>query len=247
MSNTMLTKERPILFRDWEVRATMDGRKGVFRRTITYVNRIGEVTEFQRSDTKGYDWIMRDREMRWNDLRHADIISRSRYGVPGDRLWVREAWCQKLDDDARFVYNAEGNLDSSCCWYRADGIHVYKGDGDGGIQYTKSGLEASAWSPSVHMPRWASRITLEIVSVGVERLQEITEEEAEREGVERIDQTSRFVDFGSGPVQVHPHTSDYRHAFAVLWDKSHERNVSDWYANLWVWRVEFKRVTQEDK
>jgi hypothetical protein len=240
----MLTKERPILFRDWEVRATMDGRKGVFRRTITYVNRIGEVMEFQRSDTKGYDWIMRDREMRWNDLRHADIISRSRYGVPGDRLWVREAWCQKLDDDARFVYNAEGNLDSSCCWYRADGIHVYKGDGDGGIQYTKSGLEASAWSPSVHMPRWASRLTLEIVSVGVERLQDITEEDARKEGVD-------WVGDGGSPYGIMGIPASWgktaKHAFAVLWDPPYAWPGFGWDVNPWVWRVEFKRVAQEDK
>jgi hypothetical protein len=61
---------------------------------------------------------------------------------PGDKLWVRENWCHKVDD-GRFVHNQSGNWDSTCVHYQADGEHVVKVDGDGGIVYRKDGTEAS--------------------------------------------------------------------------------------------------------
>jgi hypothetical protein len=70
-----------------EVQAILDRRKTQHRVVVKYVNGIGPVTEFQRSDTPGYDWIMRDKRMLWNDLRDADLMSRCPFGVPGDRLY----------------------------------------------------------------------------------------------------------------------------------------------------------------
>lgn len=160
-----------------------------------------------------------------------DVFYKCPYGIPGDRLWVRETWCRKLDDGC-FVYNAEGNLDASCCHYRADGDHVAKDDGDGGTEYTKSGREASPWSPSIHMPRWASRITLEVVAVRVERLQEISNNDAITEGFDG----ERWLDSdGSEGRGVEPWER-----FRELW---HEINGTEsWSANPWVWVVEFKRL-----
>lgn len=120
------------------------------------------------------------------------------YGKPGDRLWVRETW-----DGVRL--DGGGALVS----YRADGDKPVTDDG--------------RWHPSIHMPRWASRITLEVVSVRVERLQEISEEDAMAEGV-------ALAENYRGPV-AH---------FASLWEQIN--GLGSWNANPWVWVVEFRRV-----
>ena len=87
------------------------------------------------------------------------------------------------------------------------------------------------WRPSIHMPRWACRLTLEVVSVRVERLQDITEEDAKAEGM--------AVPVGQDFVAA-------RGLFAALWDKINgdrwPKRMASWEANPWVWRLVFKRV-----
>lgn len=132
------------------------------------------------------------------------ILSRCPYGAAGDRLWVRETWMPHDTDDSRNIR------------YRADG------------DVANTNLP---WKPSIFMPRWASRITLEVVGVRVERLQEITNADAVAEGV---DPGMGFCDFSI------PH---HREAFERLWDEINGKRAP-WASNPLVWRVEFRMLPQ---
>jgi hypothetical protein len=128
------------------------------------------------------------------------------YGQPGDRLWVRETW---KENPAIDFGNGHGAPLYRATWGNAD-------TGD-------------RWRPSIHMPRWASRITLEITNVRVQRLQEISEEDALAEGVDR------------------PKSSDPRSVaeltlwrFRELWESIH--GPDSWDANPWVWAITFKKL-----
>ena len=152
--------------------------------------------------------------------RAADFqISRCPHGQPGDRLWVRETWgrihpgaLSKLDPDPKSTF-----------WriaYRADGETVPSMEEHG-----------EKWKPSIFMPEFASRITLEIESVRVDRVQEITEEDAKAEGVE-------FMRF-------HPdsdETLSSRDLFEILWDSINLERGFGWESNPWVWVITFRRI-----
>jgi len=237
------TKERPILFSAPMVRALLDGSK-------TQTRRVVKPQPFDRSYSR------HDHRMAYACGRAADgdeidgfyaystssggaWRARCPYGQPGDRLWVRETWGVVSND-----WDADGNLVdwtpdrpataitempfgqgyySGHAIYAADGSYEWAGDDDGG------GEHRSAWHPSIHMPRAASRILLEVVSVRVERLQDIGSEEIEAEGV------------------VTSHASIMEHGcrarvmdFAQLWEGIN--GAGSWGANPWVWVVEFKPV-----
>lgn len=121
------------------------------------------------------------------------------YGHPGDHLWVRETFL---------------TVDGHRAFYRADYNHNPKGDKEHGI----------VWTPSIHMPRWASRITLEITAIRVEKLNDISGADAVAEGVR-----SRLPDNG---VAV----SEYRD----LWEQIN--GSGSWSANPWVWVIEFEVI-----
>ena len=136
------------------------------------------------------------------------IASFSPYGQPGDRLWVRETFI-----DASSALH-------SCVIYRADGDDQACGQ---------------SWKPSIFMPRWASRIMLEITDVRVERLQDISAADAQAEGI---------VPDGDGGW----HLADTRHymgdpisSYASLWE--YINGPDSWEANPWVWVIEFRKVT----
>jgi len=142
-------RERPILFSAPMVRAVLRkaNPKTQTRRGIARLAGFSQkITEFGPSDTCGYDWHFRDREMRWHDMRTADLLKLCPYGQPGDRLWGKETFA---------VY---GDANKYVIHYRA--THQNEGSG---------------WTPSIHMKRIYSRILLEVVSVRVERLQDISE------------------------------------------------------------------------
>lgn len=146
--------------------------------------------------------------------------TKSPYGKPGDRLWIRETCNLSLAKDAVMYLDAGGKLAPSA----------------------PAGSESWAreWKtcPSIHMPRWASRITLEITSVRVERLQNISEEDAKAEGLMRGCKDGQLVKFGLSDWPWTDYRKDPREAFENLW-----RQVSpdSWAANPWVWVIEFKR------
>ena len=240
-------KERPILFSAPMVRAILEGRKTVTRRALNahvlknigYGVQLGECHELPSKgplhpNSIGY----------YNDF--------CPYGQPGDRLWVRETWGVISHD-----FDEHGNMidwlpDRSArliremrfgrgyysghVIYRADGEAVWAGDDDGG------GDDRSAWKPSIHMPRAASRILLEITNVRVERLQDISDAQIEAEGIdldaladgqERYEMCHAGSGAGGRPTLLS--------AWRDLWQSIN--GPESWEANQWVWVVEFKRVT----
>lgn len=164
------------------------------------------------------------------------------FGDVGDRLYVRETFCVSTGDDGSVIP-----------YYKADGMH---------------GEKFRGWKPSIHMPRWASRITLEVTGVRIERLRDISEEDAKAEGM-------FFTDYGRfcfhenkplketdcpAPDDTHPLLEGWswgptkshkeclgtaRGAFANLWSQVY--GSASWYENPWVWVVEFRRLGAQEK
>lgn len=193
--------DRPILFSAPMVRALLAGTKTQTRRIIK-CPAYYQIEE--KDDGKPWPWM-------YDGERDRDHFLPCPYGTPGDRLWVREAWraVWSSDDEPPRVFNAGYRF-----WYEADSPHQ---DGFGKLR------------PSIHMPRCASRITLEITDVRVERLQDISEADAMAEGAEPI-----LVPPDGGSA---PHVEGYR----VLWESIN--GPGSWDANPWVWALSFKRVT----
>lgn len=161
-------KERPILFSTPMVRAILDGSK----------------TQTQR--------VVKHKQTPWNPDHIAWDMTTCPYGKAGDRLWVREAFCDARQGSyGRVLYRASGDV---CC----------------------------RWHPSIHMPREISRITLEITDVRVEMLQDISEDDAEAEG-----------------IYTAPSCPAYD-SFASLWKSIN--GAESWHENPWVWVVEFHQI-----
>jgi hypothetical protein len=143
------------------------------------------------------------------------------FGQPGDRLWVRETWARLYPTEPAHLL------------YRADFEPRYGAwEQDDTPRHT---IRVESWRPSIHMPRWASRITLELTSVRVERLQDISEEDAWTEGVTRV-RGDLFGVEGLVPFEHH-YPQD---AFAALWHVVNPKHP--WNSNPWVWVLGFKRV-----
>lgn len=244
MSTAVAVKERPILFSGAMVRAILAGKKTQTRRVINpqpTVHDFGRGVEpalVGRSLCSGYLAVGVDR---FNQGEHGPV--RCPYGHLGDRLWVRETF--QIENTAEYgVWNADppegptltvhaGEPEEHVLIprYRATApdtlLEVVEHDGD-------DPREGMRWRPSIFMPRWASRITLEVTAVRVERLQEITAGDAYAEG-----------------MRGHPTTCDkgaYLYsdgrlpAFRSGWDAINEARGFGWDVNPWVWVVSFKRV-----
>ena len=210
-------KERPILFSAPMVRAIIDGRKTQTRRIVKPQPEWAEGAWYWRhpryNNGLGVHYFHTDAESAAEKM--ATVCP---YGVPGDRLWVRETWFDNMASD-----DGDEARTPARCVYRANGEFI--------DQFPEEYMDGK-WTPSIHMPRWASRITLEVVEVRVERLQDITEHDAEREGAATCD---HFADAKRGhPLQPH------KTSFAWLWNKINGRD--SWIANPWVWVVVFKRL-----
>jgi hypothetical protein len=143
------------------------------------------------------------------------------YGTVGDLLWVRET-----------TADASGSA-----FYEADGMDVCIGEASVPWWYSKR------ICPSTNMPRWASRITLEITDVRVQRVQEISEEDAKAEGVERsmLGDTPIYCDYGPKGQAVASVCKTARYSFETLWD-SINRKHAPWSSNPWVWCLSFRRI-----
>lgn len=166
-----------------------------------------------------------------DDEDRAKAVAGCPYGAPGMRLWVRETWAEAGNED-------HAPLDPRRALYRAD-----TKPGDYGADVFQDGREYfDGWRPSIHMPRWASRIDLEVTGVRVERLQEISEEDARAEGVDEwipceIRTGIRARIWGGGKRQ-----GTAREHFSILWDSINSKRGYGWDANPWVWVIEFRRV-----
>lgn len=158
-----------------------------------------------------------------NDLR-AQIMAKARwYAQPGDRLWVRETWAvdAPLEEVRREREDMMGPSGfGHGPYFRADPVHE------------NAGL---TWRPSIHMPRWACRLVLEVTAVRVERLQEISERDTYAEGCDRIREFQAFGADKAGRDRL------ARYGYQRLWDSLNAKRAP-WSSNPWVWVVEFKRT-----
>ncbi|EKT4568434.1 hypothetical protein QEM43_004150 [Pseudomonas putida] len=213
-------KERPILFSGQMVRAILEGRKTVTRRPIKPSMRGFDVSfELHQQDDGSWRPLHTFDESCMDDqgTEHPIVCP---YGNPGDRLWVRETWYCDHFEVMHGPYLKPADLDVTEA--RGDGTLVYAADG-----LTPYEADQPAWKPSIHMPRWASRILLEVTQVRVEQLQAISIGQICKEGLARS--IYEFI----------PVTAAFD-AFADVWDSINGPGA--WEANPWVWAVEFKQV-----
>ncbi|EJE9586977.1 hypothetical protein M5722_001494 [Salmonella enterica] len=202
-------KERGMIFNGEMVRALLDGRKMQTRRPIKWKQtRFTEIAE--RDDGSMWPWA-EDCE------RGGDIWFACPYGEIGDRIWVRETFRvhSRATDVATLVYRASVRNSWTEQTHRVP------------VAVCNKQVTPDKWTPSIHMPRWASRITLEITDVRVERLRDLSEEDAKSEGI---------IPSAGGVLPGW----EYRINFRDLWMDIY--GTDNWEANPWVWVIEFKRV-----
>jgi len=214
-------KWHPILFKGDMVRAIQGGRKTQTRRVIR--NLPSSWVQGKRPSHPSWT----DRDFAFFDPAHPTdtypTCFTCPYGVPGDFLWVRETWAtyKCLDKDPPRLTGK-----NSAFWYRADSS-----------VRNLEGLRSETrgkWRPSIHMPRWASRISLEVTGVRVERVQEIaTLRDIPAEGVD-------CRGYEGHALSVH----QMRGKFWGLWDSINAKRGYGWELNPWVFVIEFLKRTE---
>jgi hypothetical protein len=211
-------RERPILFSAPMVRAILEGRKTQTRRVMK-PQPEGFWGSMEYAFAGGVLQCVATR-----DGKPRDHYIACPYGIPGDRLWVRETAIitPKHWDDMRTFTHRDSEGDKRWVQYLATSPSM-----DAAKDY---GLKVS---PSIFMPRWASRIALEITNVRVQRLQEISEEDAGAEGCG-----------GNCPVGHIPHylAAKNSYEFAQLWDSINAKRGFGWDTNPWVWAITFQKL-----
>lgn len=200
---------RPIIFSSEMVKAILEGRKTQTRRVIN----PQPVTDFK---VLWWQWAKIE-PIKCVDFKIIMPLY-CPYGRVGDRLWVKESWRTIKDLDS--LAPCELDKESSAIFFEADGLD--NADPIFGIGKKRS---------SLFMPRWASRITLEITGVKVERLQEITIRDCHEEG----------LPYGSNVVGIRD-GSVILFEFKQLWDSLNAKRGYGWDKNFWVWVVNFKQV-----
>lgn len=222
-------KERPILFNAAMVRAIREGRKTVTRRPVKHQPDVPVTDAIARREyphgPATVDWYWRPKHGHLNGMPAHGWDFQCPYGQVGDRLWVRETFMDlrgtgiehRPSPDSplqRYVYGADVKVGSFADETRKD-----------------YGLK---WRPSIHMPRAACRLLLEITAVRIERLQQISRADIRAEGLQCPPELASD--------DVSPNYRDwYPAAFRALW----ESTGGDWEGNPWVWVVEFKQVQPE--
>ncbi|KGA34272.1 hypothetical protein KU74_12430 [Pectobacterium brasiliense] len=209
-------KERGMIFNGEMVRATIDGRKTQTRRIVKPQYRH-ENQQLVKCDDGLFRWWLKGAQ-----LPHGAPVN-PQHGKVGDRIWVRETSGLQIRRDA---LGGTGEF------------RVYRASNPDAIRYkTASGeIAPIKWVPSIHMPRYASRITLEITDVRVELLNNISEEDAQAEGVESL--------HGGYWRHYQPewtqHQLSAKGSFATLWKSIY--GEENWNSNPWVWVTEFKQI-----
>lgn len=236
-------KERPVIFNSEMVRAILDGRKTQTRRTLT--ERHLHLIDAASSAGECYPLE--------SGVDHENSQSYYRehcpFGQVGDRLWVRETFATLGNEDGCAIDWDEnlvkGGGQEAARIYRAS---CEQKSGNYGLwsipdiadwkPHTWNVQYEGTWVPSINMPRWASRILLEITAVRVERLNDISQADAIAEGgppshpsIDAVSRDYGFPDFS-------------RSWFAQTWQ--HIYGEESWNANPWVWVIEFKRVGGSD-
>lgn len=215
-------KEHPIIFNGEMVRAILEGRKTQTRRVLSMTG----TDKFLRMENDRAIFTDNILDIFTQNPNSHLLPIKCPYGQPGDHLWVRETWGKCVFPET------ETSLARIKILYRADGETQY---------------DIGCWKPSIHMPRWVSRITLEIVDVRVERLQQITEKDAEAEGIKGY--TDNLGSRHSNPTMIYPAFPEKdggfltaTQAFEALWDSINSKRGFGWEVNPWVWVIEFKKL-----
>jgi hypothetical protein len=205
-------KERPILFSGPMVRAILDGSKTQTRRVAKPVRR------YEHNNICRPDLVEDPYAVWWHGVsENVGCFQICPYGTPGDRLWVRETWAAFTQPTHEYGESdlVEGPI-AEAVETHGPLAYVYRADGNS---------LPDRWRPSIFMPRAASRILLEITDVRVQRLQEISDEDARAEGYDRS--------------HAFP-----REWFALLWERIH--GPGSWHVNPWVWAITFQRLGGSD-
>lgn len=206
-------KERGMIFNGEMVRAILDGRKTQTRRPVKFpVHDKNLGCELAGNELAG-------------ELSAGNYLN-SAFGKPGDRIWVREAFRvhSRATDVATLVYKASERNSWTEQTHRVP------------VAVCNKPATPEKWTPSLHMPRWASRILLEITDVRVERLNAISERDAQAEGVGKL-RGGFWQHYQPGWTQ---HQLSARGSFVTLWKSIY--GEESWNSNPWVWVIEFKRV-----
>jgi len=206
-------KETGIIMSGNHPKLILDGRKTMTRRVIKPQS---DTLQFQQIINFENKAIAQFREVRFNN----PIDIACPYGQVGDRLWVRETWA------AQFIYDDYSPRDIP-----KDSVIFYKTHDRLKLEIAKEHRDLGKWRPSIHMPRWASRITLEITDIRVERVQEISDKDCITEGCPHA-----LVMLPTVPMQEW-----YKH----LWDSINAKRGYSWEANPWVWIISFNSIEDE--
>ncbi|MBC4641729.1 MULTISPECIES: ASCH domain-containing protein [Klebsiella pneumoniae complex] len=243
--------ERGMIFNAEMVRAILDGRKTQTRRIMKVQpesNQLGLLLitdSTKHSDIGKYHWA--ESNATGNHVR-SKLFS-CPFGAVGDRIWVRETWAILGNEDGCCIDWEEklckADERSAARIYRASceqrpgnyGLWSIPDDADW-KPHTKDYQYEGAWRPSIHMPRWASRILLEITDVRVEQLNAISEEDATAEGVPPAG--SLLPDYPGTFLTPKGDFATAKVAFQRLWESIY--GEESWKANGWVWVISFKRV-----
>ena len=207
---------KPILFNTEMVRAILDGRKTVTRRICKDANDYTvPMGDFIDNDKRTYA------VQSFYDKKNEDPCSLAEVNMPiciGDILWVRETWGKGYEEGS-YIYKASDKL-ASLPSFKESSRLIYH--------------------PSIHMPKEAARIFLKVTDVRVERLQDITEEQAIKEG---------FTDnrgFIHSPQDEYDNIHSAKQGFYSLWDSTVKNDSQKWESNLWVWVIEFERCERPE-
>lgn len=231
----MSATERPILFSGAMVRAILDGHKTQTRRVVK--PQPGEFIHVDFDERRGWHlwWdcckSCGDPDV-WQE--YADL--KCPYGAVGDRLWARETWATpKINDH----YRPRDTSPVHPIYYAADASHGKL------VRWSDEETELGKLRPSIFMPRWASRITLEITGIRVERVQDIGKDGRKAHDVLAEGITDANIEHWR--KWLHPDDAP-AHTYGVLWDSINgKRPGCSWAANPWVWVVEFKPVAPAEK
>lgn len=238
-------KERPILFSGEMVKAILEGRKTMTRRMMK-VQPPNEGADYQvcrilagdRRNVGKYRWVNK------NCL--AARVNAPYFSLPWenvDRLWVKETWAVEESLDAK----PPRGFSAWPVWFKANNAYCCNANGFPNHGFHSPNATKGKWRPSIFMPRWASRITLEITDISVERLQDITEEDAIAEGIHLcagIDEEGYTHGYHWGPVSdAELLFNSAADAYRKLWDSINgQKPGKTWNDNPWVWGIEFKEV-----
>ncbi len=232
MKKENIMKERPIIMGADSVMAILGGRKTQTRRVVKpqpiHMPEGAYIDPYNHNYEHFTAWTLDDKML----LNCGGNIKNTAhwkcpYGVIGDRLWVRESWASlgfHEDNVPIHVLKDNDGIEHDVV-YSAECPDFEWLDENGSCEYNKNGTQASHWKSPMFMPRWASRITLEITAIRVERLQDITEDDAIKEG---------FHNYGT--------EVDTLDAFCEAWQSLNAKRGYPWESNPWVWVVSFKVV-----